>query len=148
MRCCAGDEGLALRRRPAGVASNRLMLRWLMTVVVSDEEKAHVMRQVGIGKASVSEPLTKRRNNQDDIRTGEFKSLRDEPGGCPLIGQAVSGVKAARARSAAPARNVGRRVPILHARAPGGVGMREGARRTAETGDVEYRRGACWRTGS
>src|SRR5664279_5326746 len=66
------------------------MLRWLMTVVVSDEEKAHVMRQVGIGKASVSagscwspgEPLRKRQNNQDDIRTGEFKSLRDEPGGC------------------------------------------------------------------
>jgi hypothetical protein len=82
MRCCAGDEGVALRRRPAGVASNRLMLRWLMTVVVSDEEKAHVMRQVGIGKASASEPLRKRRNNQDDIRTGEFKSLRDEPGGC------------------------------------------------------------------
>ena len=88
------------------------MLRWLMTVVVSDEEKAHVMRQVGIGKASVSEPLMKRRNNQDDIRTGEFKSLRDEPGGCPLIGQAVSGVKAARAWSAASAGNVGRRVPI------------------------------------
>jgi len=39
------------------------MLRWLMTVVVSDEEKAHVMRQVGIGKASGSEPLLKRRNN-------------------------------------------------------------------------------------
>src|SRR5664279_4592946 len=107
MRCCAGDEGVALRRRPAGVASNRLMLRWLMTVVVSDEEKAHVMRQVGIGKASASEPLRKRRNNQDDIRTGEFKSLRDEPGGCPLVGQAVSGVKAARARSAATTRNVG-----------------------------------------
>ena len=123
------------------------MLRWLMTVVVSDEEKAHVMRQVGIGKASVSEPLRKRRNNQDDIRTGEFKSLRDEPGGCPLIGQAVSGVKAARARSAAPARNVGRRVPILPVRA-GLRGGREGERRTAETGDVEYRCGACWRTGS
>jgi hypothetical protein len=26
------------------------MLRWLMTVVVSDEEKAHVMRQAGTGK--------------------------------------------------------------------------------------------------
>jgi len=47
-----------------GEASNRLMLRWLMTVVVSDEEKAHVMRQVGIGKASESDPLMKRRNNQ------------------------------------------------------------------------------------
>jgi hypothetical protein len=33
-----------------------------MTVVVSDEEKAHGMRQVGTGKASVSEPLWKRRN--------------------------------------------------------------------------------------
>jgi hypothetical protein len=47
--------GAALR----GEASNRLMLRWLKTVVVSDEEKAHCMRQVGIGKASASEsPLT------------------------------------------------------------------------------------------
>jgi hypothetical protein len=39
------------------------MLRWLMTVVVSDEEKAQVMRQVGTGKASGSEPSLKRRNN-------------------------------------------------------------------------------------
>ncbi len=46
-----------------GEASNHLMLRWLMTVVVSDEEKAHVMRQVGTGKASESEPLRTRRNN-------------------------------------------------------------------------------------
>ncbi len=41
MRCCVEDEGLwpfgiALR----GVVSNRLMLRWLETGVVSDEEKA------------------------------------------------------------------------------------------------------------
>ncbi len=50
--------GVALR----GEASNRLMLRWLKTVVVSDEEKAHLMRQVGTGKASGSEPLMKRRN--------------------------------------------------------------------------------------
>jgi hypothetical protein len=39
------------------------MLRWLKTVVVSDEEKAHLMRQVGTGKASESEPLTTRRND-------------------------------------------------------------------------------------
>ena len=50
--------GVALR----GEASNHLMLRWLMTVVVSEEEKAHVMRQVGTGKASASEPLRTRRN--------------------------------------------------------------------------------------
>src|ERR1700712_6130444 len=85
------------------------MLRWSMTVVVSDEEKAHLMRQVGIGKASVSEPLMKRRNNQDDIRTGDSRVSGMSPGGCPLIGQAVSGVKAARARSAA--RQPGRTEP-------------------------------------
>ena len=60
MRCCVEDEGfVALRRRPAGEASNHLMLRWLKTVVVSDEEKAHKMRQVGTRKASESEPLSK-----------------------------------------------------------------------------------------
>ena len=51
--------GAALRRE----ASNRLMLRWLKTVVVSDEEKAQVMRQVGIGKTSVSESLLKCRKS-------------------------------------------------------------------------------------
>jgi hypothetical protein len=71
MRCCAGDEGLwpfgvALR----GEASNHLMLRWLKTVVVSDEEKAQFMRQVGIGKTSVSKPLLKCRNAIDGIETG------------------------------------------------------------------------------
>jgi hypothetical protein len=45
--------GVALRRG----ASNHLMLRWLKTVVVSDEEKAHEMRQVGTGKASESDLL-------------------------------------------------------------------------------------------
>jgi len=45
--------GVALR----GVASNRLELRWLRTVVVSVEEKAHVMRQVGTEKVSGSESL-------------------------------------------------------------------------------------------
>jgi hypothetical protein len=38
------------------------MLRWLKTVVVSDEEKAHVMRQVGVGKTSASESLMTCRN--------------------------------------------------------------------------------------
>jgi hypothetical protein len=71
--------GIALR----GEVSNRLMLRWLMTVVVSDEEKAHGMRQVGIGKTSASDPLVKRRKNKDDIETGEYQGFRDEPGGRP-----------------------------------------------------------------
>jgi hypothetical protein len=83
--------GAALR----GEVSNRLMLRWLKTVVVSDEEKAQVMRQVGTGKTSVSEPLVKRRDRMNDIKTGECQGSRDEPGGCPLIGQVVSGVEVA-----------------------------------------------------
>ena len=125
MRCCAGDEGWPFGVALRGEASNHLMLRWLTTVVVSDEEKAHVMRQVGIGKASASEPLLTCRNSIDDIETGEAKSLRDEPGGCPFIGQVVSGMEAARVRSAAPAWNVGRRATTL----PPRLGWREGASR-------------------
>ena len=45
--------GAALR----GEASNRRMLRWLKTVVVSDAEKAHVMRQVGIRKTMRSREI-------------------------------------------------------------------------------------------
>jgi hypothetical protein len=43
--------GAALR----GEASSRLMLRWLKTVVVSDEEKAPVRRQAGTGKMTTAE---------------------------------------------------------------------------------------------
>jgi hypothetical protein len=46
------------------------MLRWLKTVVVSDEEKARVTGQAGIGKASVSEPLMRCRDQLDGIETG------------------------------------------------------------------------------
>ena len=52
--------------RPRGVASSRLMLRWLKTVVVSDEEKAHVMRQAGTRKTITAEAS----KLLDDIRTG------------------------------------------------------------------------------
>jgi hypothetical protein len=45
--------GVALR----GEASNHLLRPWLKTVVVSEWEKAHKMRQVGIRKASASESL-------------------------------------------------------------------------------------------
>ena len=50
---------------------------------------------------------------EDDIETGAVKWRRDEPGGCPSIGQVVPGVKAARSRSAASAWNVGRHASIL-----------------------------------
>jgi hypothetical protein len=46
----------------------------------------------------VSEPLLKRRKRIDVIETGVQSLPRDEPGGCLLIGQVVTGVKVARAR--------------------------------------------------
>jgi hypothetical protein len=54
----------------------------------------------------------KHRKTGDDIKTGVYVELREEPGGSPFTGQVVSGVKAARAWSAATTWNVGRRVPI------------------------------------
>jgi hypothetical protein len=50
------------------------MLRWLKTVVVSDEEKAHGMRQVGTGKAIVRKPLTTCRDQINGIETGAWAS--------------------------------------------------------------------------
>ena len=55
-------------------------------------------RQVRVAKASGSEPLMTCRNSLDDIETGVEKLLRDEPGGSLPTGQAVSGMKVARAR--------------------------------------------------
>lgn len=75
MRCCTRDGGLwpsgaALR----GEASSRLMLRWLKTVVVSDEEKAHRMRQAGTWKTTIVEAS----KLLDDIGTGVLVRI---PGG-------------------------------------------------------------------
>ena len=39
----SGPSGVGLRRQ----ALNHRVLRWLKTVVVSDREKAHLMRQAG-----------------------------------------------------------------------------------------------------
>ena len=78
--------GVALRRE----ASSRLMLRWLKTVVVSDEEKAPVEASGGEGERErIVADVPKR---LDDIGTGVFRLLRDEPGGYPLTGQVVSGM--------------------------------------------------------
>src|SRR5215472_12590847 len=69
--------GAALR----GVASSRLMLRWLKTVVVSDEEKAHVMRQAGTRKATTAKAS---KHSQTASEPGQRLLLWDEPGGCPV----------------------------------------------------------------
>jgi hypothetical protein len=83
---------------------------------------------VGIGKANGSESLMTCRDDLHDIETGVARCSRDEPGGCPLTGQVVSGMKATRAWSAAAAWNVGRPASIRPA-----VGWGEGDHRAAET---------------
>jgi len=65
------------------------MLRWLKTVVVSDVEKAHVMRQVGIRKTIVDEVSLL---SQVASKPGYPMQSRDESGGCPFTGQVVSGM--------------------------------------------------------
>ncbi len=67
--------------------------------------------QVGTGKANVSEPLTTRRDEEMASKPGYPNNPGIKPGGCPLIGQVVPGVKVARARSAASAWNVGKWAP-------------------------------------
>ena len=96
MRCCVRDEGwpfgTALRRE----VPNHRVLRWLKTVVVSDTEKAHLMRQVGIRKTvrsldseiAVDMSLLDRWHQNQ----GESGVPWEEPGGWPLTGRAVSGM--------------------------------------------------------
>jgi pimeloyl-ACP methyl ester carboxylesterase len=48
-RCCVGEEGWPFGAALRG-ASNHHLLRWLKTVVVSEVETAHEMRQVGPGR--------------------------------------------------------------------------------------------------
>src|SRR5664280_1641896 len=91
MRCCTRDEGWPFGAVLRGEASNRLMLRWLKTVVVSDEERRPGDVRWGLGRR----PLLKHRKSLDDIKTGVWCALRDESGGCPLTGQVVSGVEVA-----------------------------------------------------
>jgi len=53
------------------------MLRWLKTVVVSDEEKASERRQVGIRKTNVSESLLTCRNR---YRRHQNRGVKRIPG--------------------------------------------------------------------
>jgi hypothetical protein len=131
--------GVALR----GEASNHLMLRWLMTVVVSDEEKALLRCQVGTRKASVSEPLLTCRNCE----------MASKPERSRVSGMSLAG-----------ARVLARRCPACRRREPGlrhargtwegvarhGCRVGDGGEREcpeAETVGTEYRRGLRWRTG-
>jgi hypothetical protein len=85
------DEGRPFGVALRGEASNRPLLHWLKTVVVSD---------VGKGALDVSggdqedDGCRRVETYKDDIEIGVSFRSREEPGGCPSIGQAVSGMEA------------------------------------------------------
>src|SRR6266536_4326745 len=90
--------GVALR----GEAPNHRVLRWLKTVVVSDAEKAQVMRQVGIRKTvrsleveiavEVSLPKSRGHQNRDVWWVVPGRARRvpaDWPGGVRHVGDVI-----------------------------------------------------------
>ena len=67
-----------------------------MPCVVSVEEKAgHDLVRYGSKETSESEPLMKRRNFRDDVKTGGCSDLREESGRNLFTAQAASGVQVA-----------------------------------------------------
>ena len=75
-----------------GKALNHPVLRWLKTVVVSDVEKASLRRQVGIRETTAVRSVE---NLKMASEPGWVPEPGMESGGCPCIGQAVSGIEAA-----------------------------------------------------
>ena len=99
MRCCVNDEGwpfgAVLRRK----ASNRLMLRWLKTVVVSDEEKASC-------EASGGDREGERKRIVADV--SKLEQVASKPGRGRGSGMSLAGV-----------RLLARRCPACRRREPG-----------------------------
>jgi hypothetical protein len=136
--------GAALR----GEASNRPLLRWLKTVVVSDEGKGARDASGGVQEGvALKVPRGIHR-----LIASLFSEMASEPGvtawpGMSLAvariaGQVVPGAEVARAWTAAFVRNVGWRAPIL----PPWKGRREGEFQASESRGIEYRRGTRRRT--
>ena len=137
MRDCR-PLGVALR----GEASNCPLLRWLKTVVVSDEGKGARDASGGDQEGVASKvPL-----RDSPLIASLFSEVASEPGvtawpGMSLAvariaGQVVPGAEVARAWPAAFMRNVGWRAPTL----PPRRGRREGELQASETRGAEYRR--------
>jgi hypothetical protein len=83
-----------------GEAANHREVRRSRVGVLSVAEKARCQRvRCGSRRRAKAIPLMRRRKRIGDIETGVELLPRDEPGGCLLIGQVVSGVKVARAWS-------------------------------------------------
>ena len=106
--------GAALR----GEASNRPLLRWLKTVVVSDEGKGArdasggVQEGVALKVPRGIHRLIASLFREAASKPGVMAWPGTEPGGYPITGQVVPGAEVARAWTAAFVRNVGKRAPI------------------------------------
>ena len=85
------DEGRPFGVALRGEASNRPLLHWLKTVVVSDAGKGALDVS---GRDQEDDGRRRVETYKDDIETGVSFRSREEPGGCPPIGQAVSGMEA------------------------------------------------------
>jgi hypothetical protein len=108
--------------------------------------KAFQKRSAGETRRGVVVEASKAKKDGIEIG-GPVSSLEMSLAGARVPGQVVPGVEAARVRSAALARNVRRRASIWR---PGSQAPKvvRGSVPTAETGGIEYRCGARWRTGS
>ena len=99
MRSCAGDGGRSSVVALQEGAANHPKVRRLKAVRVERWGKSRAFERGRCDplKANVSEPQMTCRNLLDDIKSGYVTWTRDELGGCLFIGQAVSGMDAARA---------------------------------------------------
>ena len=86
MRSCAGDEGRPLEAGLQEQVSNHLKLLCSKGRVVSVKEKSRLrLWQVRIREMNVSEPLMRRRNELDGVKTGGIQDARMSPGGTCLL---------------------------------------------------------------
>jgi hypothetical protein len=93
MRNCTRDGG-----RPSGFGdqelnpSHRKLLRSKAVVVSVAVKSGSEPRRARSREASASEPLQKRRNELDDVKTGGCSLFWDKRGGGPETAHAASGV--------------------------------------------------------
>lgn len=97
--CCMGDGGRSSVVALQEVITNHPKVRRSRAVRAERCGKRRTFECVRCDpmKANVSEPLMTCRKSPTDIKTGYVSLPWDEPGECLLIGQVVSGMKAARA---------------------------------------------------
>jgi hypothetical protein len=95
-RGCTEDEGRPLEAGLQEQASNHLKLLWSKARVVSVKEKSRLrLWQVRIREMNLSEPLMRRRKQEDGVKTGGLSTFQDESRGNLLTVWAAPGVEVA-----------------------------------------------------